>query len=306
MTPCSVPELIVLLPYHVGFHLTDAIAVVGLRGDRLDLVERVDLDGWPLSASTTARLLDGVTRRGCDEVIVIAFHDTCDPAPALDGLLLAACHLTVNVRVMQTSDGRWRWYRCHGDRHEIHGWQELPEAASIPAVAEYVARGAAPFRDRSAVAQALRTRHPATARIGRRVDTHPTPSVAVGTAAWERLLDPTQDPRTGERRAADIVTALAFVRVKAHRDHILTDLLPFHDAPEDHGHIRGTLISLVQAAPDGVRVTALAVLAAWAWEAGDCALAGMAADEALDADPGHTLAGLVSLMLAESVRPQAG
>lgn len=67
--------------------------------------------------------------------------------------------------------------------------------------------------------------------------------------------------------------------------------------------VQARLVGLVVALPDEWAVAALTVLAAYAWWRGDGALARVALDRALGADPGYRLAALLERMVDLGIRP---
>lgn len=313
MTPslrCSLPGLLVLLPYHVGFHLHDSLVVVALRQGRVDLVERVDIPPEaPLDDLTTARLVLALHRRQPSAVVVVAYSDRIGAMPALGGLVDAVGPVVPVVRVVEVRGSRWR---------DVPGqvWTSLPTAADVPLVAEYVGRGVHPLPDRDALTAVLSpVPGPAADAMAVEVARRGRPGTRDGLAAWHRLLDLDREP---ERR--DEVTALAFLARVVDRDAVLARLVPTTggdeeqffpgvpgslDPAEEQVCTRAVLIRLAAIAPPPVRAAALSVLAVWAWDAGDGATASIAADLALAHDPTYVLASLVGQLLRCDVRPPA-
>lgn len=299
---CSVPDLLVFLPYHLGFHPSRCLVVVGLRQGTMDLVERVDLPAGELDDLTLARLTGALRRRRVESCVVVAFTDDDAPTCALSGLVR---HLDTAFRVVRAVEVRRDRWRDAGARM----WSPLPEAADVPLVAEYVGRGVAPLTGRDAIRQSFAYREDADLR--RRLRRADVPTTFAAQQAWLAVLE-------GEADSADLVVALAALRRTDVRDDVLEAVVPLWcDGPvraahpvtgpvhDDRAARRARLVGVVQVAPPEVRAAALCVLALWCWDAGDGASAAIAVDEALAADESYTLARLVSQVICLDIRPPA-
>lgn len=316
--PCSFADLLVFLPYHVGFRLIDALVVVALDGARVDLVERVDIPPrGVLDPECIARMLLGVSNRRASSLLVVAYADDLDPEPALAHLVGAMADTfggdpeIARVAVV----GRDRW------REPPHGpWQDLPDPADVPIVAEYVGRGVSPLPDRHALVAALAP-DPLLVRAAATAAGRLRPTPVEGLLAWERLVAGESRESGGE----DLFTTLAFVGHVRGRDALLSRLVPLGVADDglygrcdggegDHTRhvdplarrsaVRAALIRLVRASPPGWRAITLTILGAWAWDAGDGALASVATALALQEDPSCTLAGVVARLVQFDIRPR--
>lgn len=304
----TVPELLVGLRYHVGFGLEGSLVVAALRDASLGLVERVDLPpGGRLDEVTTARLLRGLSRCRPTSVVVAAYDRDAGASarPALTALVDAVNEVTTVDAAVTVADRCWRTEP--GGR-----WRPLPDALDSPFVAEYVGRGVAPLADRHALRRVLdHVPDPAVTPFvpGRRMG-----EVGAGVAAWSRLI-------RGVPQEDDEIAALSALRRTGHRDAVLMALVPLRgragdaggtwgrvgtvDAWESQVATRGALVRLARVAPPCVRSAALSVLAVWSWNAGDGALADVAADAALDHDADDVLSGLVKRLLRHDVPPPA-
>lgn len=359
MTPLlSLPDLLVFLPYHLGFALRDALVVLALDGRRLALVERVDLpEAGPLPTEAVDRMVGGLHRLRSDPdvVLVVAFVGDRPPFPAQDQLMEAVGRDNPCVRRVLVANDAW----YDGAAGE---WRPLPLPADVALVAEYVGRGIAPLPSRSSLEDLL--------------DPAPSPEVDAAVAelrpgrvdldcgwrAWERLVHEAADPgppgpqrwATGDGRSADsrddggrrgpedsvrdVATVLALLADVPLRDAFLGRLVPLGrgagenptvhhvrapldtldaespgdvpreptdalDALASRVATRAVLLRLARQAPGSLRATALAVLAAWAWHAGDGALADVASSAALDREPEHSLAEIVACLVGLDVPP---
>lgn len=333
-------ELIALLPYHLGFHPTGSLVVVAVAGRRLALVQRVDLPDGPPAPGVFGILRGVLTREDPSGLVLVLYR--C-PGPDTDDLAQEVLAQVVPagvevLAVLLVDDGRWWAWGCDDPTCCPAEGHAVPAPADVPAVAEYVARGVAPLPDRRALAGLLRPA-PGPADVGAADDPCPG-GRPLATApwlrrtqilrAWARLLDtPTA---IGEPAPDDPAIALAGLGDVPLRDALLHRLAPglvprtavdagarrlvrdVLDGPApqgpppdgfepDAGGVRSGLLHLVRSTPPGARAPALAVLAAWAWDRGDGALAAVALDEARADDPGYPLADLLGRLVAHGVHP---
>lgn len=150
-------DLLVAVPYLLGFHPTDSLVLVGVAsgggGPRIEVTLRVDLPPPRLGAQLAPGLVHALVARGCDELLVAVVGGQ-EPAGsgAVPGFLAALSRecAGVGVRVRdrvwaaELAEGaRWRCYdecACTG---------VLPDPASSPLAAEVVAAGQVTFADRA-------------------------------------------------------------------------------------------------------------------------------------------------------------
>ena len=141
-------DLVMIVPYQLGFHPNRSLVVVGLRGTRVHVVQRCDLP--PAQAAEATRGTVAVLSRhtvtsGCDGAVLVVYED----GPG-DGAAVAACaakSLTVAglalLGPIVVRAGR-AYFSGPGDAPD--GGVPLPPEAQVPAIAEFVAVGRPPFQ----------------------------------------------------------------------------------------------------------------------------------------------------------------
>lgn len=146
-------DLVSTIPYQLGFHPRRSVVVLAIRGGRLGIVQRADLDPPPAERHVLARQLVHMARRdGAEDALVVVFdpnHRDRDPLAdaVIRGLQRAGVGIVDHFVV---SEGRIYFPMCDGGCHPAEG-MPLPPEYDVPAVVEYVALGRAPVRDRDAL-----------------------------------------------------------------------------------------------------------------------------------------------------------
>jgi hypothetical protein len=227
-------DLVTVLPYQLGYHPSDSLALVGLRGRRLEVVQRVDLPSRPDARKAEATeaaaeiMASNLVDAGCATAIVIRYESHAGqgaPAGAVlaqrlrEGGIDVVDHLVVRA-------GRVYFPECQRGCHPPDG-VPLPADADVAAVAEFVALGANPLPSRDWLAErvapsagptATRVRA-AAARLARR--SHNQTLRASAMADWARLFrvgaTAWEGPPTSAAAAARMAVSL--------RDIPLRDLL---------------------------------------------------------------------------------
>lgn len=230
-------DLVVLLPFILGYRPRDCLVVVGLRSVALGVVQAAQ---WPPPWGRPApewgeRLARGVVWDGCDGALLVAFDERFPRhVAALDDVTatLVAAGLTVPDRILVGAAGRWRSLDCADACCCPPGGRDLPDVATVPAVAEWVLRGVYPYADRAAMAAAI---EPTAGLTGFDFDGLDTgerarpPSPEAARAAWAAVLCGSE--AGGADPAEHIPPALAWqaataASVPAVRDDILQWLCP--------------------------------------------------------------------------------
>lgn len=329
----ALEDLITTLPYLLGYPPENSLAVVGMHGERLGAVARLDRLGG--DARYDPRLVDALAERFRDHgaAILVAFDD--DPSSRRRGLRQVGKQLERRgVDVLDrlvVSEGRWWSSECVDPHCCPPGGRPLPRPQDVPAVAALVLRGKAVAPSREALAASVRAR-PLDSRMS--LAPHPASPVrgAALTAAWTRALGFVQSPLApGEIAVEDASAIVASLRDVELRDELLGLLCPgmvppsprrrlstlqdcvpagpeagagaSGDLDDPWGEALHRLVRLSTVLPDEHRGDVLAVCAAGVWWRGDGTLAGLLLDEALAADPAHRLGSLLSALLASGVRP---
>lgn len=164
-------DLLAVLPHQLGHRPDQCVSIVMLTDKVLGPVARVDIPPEAEVRRTADHLLESLRRIRPDAVLLVG-HDT---VPGESRSLLRALHtglLAEGVGILDhvvVRDGRW-WGWCCRPADQLDGLlvghvdgHPVPDEASVPAVAAFIARGSAPLASRDAVG-ALVEEDPALSR----------------------------------------------------------------------------------------------------------------------------------------------
>lgn len=321
-------ELLQAVPYLLGFHPADSLVLVGLADGRLVVTARIDLPAYdgsarrdndapvaPTVASTVRALIDG----GATEIIAVVYAGGAGVVRA-DGLVghevIDAVVTQADRRGCAVSDallvhaGRWWSYLCDGGDCCPAGGTALPDSTSSFAAAA-TADGVAPMADRAALAASLdpvaESPDPALQTLIERAEELDVRAALSGgrrrqeRAAVRRLFaaaracDAPGWPGLDDEDVAALGVALG---PSAVRDAVWMGV--------DDGRLDGRPLwrELGRRLP-GPYCAAPLFLFGWAaWRSGHGALASIAAERAVRADPGYTAADLLLAALDSGVDPR--
>lgn len=314
-------DLLVAIPYLLGFHPADSLVVLGMSGPRQRVQMQLRLDLPDARKPEFVRLLLGLFARErlpAAVLVVYAATDWAAPGPlpeqALAGRLtdaLSGQGVDV-VDVLACHAGRWRSYRCEHPLCCPPGGTALPPVTDSPLAATAVYAGLVARPDRSALVASLDPvgdddRAAVAAELARlaAAETAGGPGRPRGSRQRRRqvhaLADLARRAEDGEwLPAPEAAQALRRLADTAVRDAC------WQWGPERIGD-RGLALftQLARRAELAADATAM-VLAGWAaWWQGDSTLAGIALDRALDAQPDHRLARLLDEVLTAMLKPPA-
>jgi len=202
-------DLLSSVPYLLGFHPTDSVVVVALRGGRVRFAARGDLPGaapgGPPLGAVAARFVALLARERADAVALIGYGAPSSVTPVLDALrsALAGTRLTV-LDVVRVEGARYWSYLCTDPT--CCPPSGVPFDAAAPAAVAAVVAGRVALPDRSTLVRAIapvdgparRSMRAATERAWRRLDDLlATRSGRVSFAA----LGPATGPATDHRDA---------------------------------------------------------------------------------------------------------
>lgn len=313
-------DLLQAVPYLLGFHPQASLVLVGLDNWRLVVTVRLDLADAQLPG-VLADALQAMARGGAGDVVAAVYDDEAivgrqRPLPWIDVALAVGDHARDAccgvVDVLLVARQRWWSYACTlSDCCPVEG-EPLPEGTSaFTAAATYAGLVALP--DRAALAAVLDP-YPQAER-----DAMDTTLAACEDAAVQAVLDgnrATHD-RSVKRalfaaaRAADEArwSATAIDDPGAARFGVALSEYPMRDAlwmAVDDGRLDGRELwrELAARLPHPYDAAPL-FLYAWAsWRAGNGALARIAAERAIEADPGYSAADLLLAALSRGVDPR--
>jgi Domain of unknown function (DUF4192) len=315
------------VPHLLGFHPARSLVVMGVGRPRarVQLAFRYDLPDPPdaIHAADIAEHAAGVLRqRRLSTVIGVGYGPGALVTPVADALAGAVRQAGLRLHeLMRVEDGRYWSYLC--ENPECCPADGVPfDVSASPAAAAMTVAGLVAYPDRAALARtiapvtgtAARSMERATSRARERAAgliAQASSASAPGPGWGAKLLvdegrravqEAIGTYRAGGRLLADDQVAWLTV-VLAHlavRDDAWARMDPGHRA----AHLRLWTDVARRAAPAYLPAPA-SLLAFTAWQSGDGALANIAIDRALAADPGYSLAQLLRDIMDAGVPPSA-
>lgn len=322
----SPADILGVLPYRLGFHPTESIVVVCLQGPRRRdvLVMRFDLQPPSQDEGVAEELVDRAMTVDPSAVVVACYTEAAEGED--ERLPREMLVDTIGERfkdrgvevfdALLVRDGRWWSYRCSdSDCCPAAGSRLSTEttAAARSYAAESIALGDVLLRDRSELARTVR---PVDGLAGAALREQAVETAAQALAeAVERggvgglrllvmetfrslLLRWAEGDGQLELPPVDAAVILLGLRDKRARDEVMT--LVLDGQPEV---LLALLVALAATADDRDAAPICTVLAWVAHAQGDGALANVAIERALDADPGYELARLIETGLDAMVSP---
>jgi uncharacterized protein DUF4192 len=302
-------DLVDATPYVIGFHPTESLVVLGISGDRVMFGARYDLP--PPEGDDIVQLGAVIAAQRARCVALLAYG----PPSAADPVIRRALEVfdAFRVRVLEAvrvHEGRWSSYFCSDAACCPAEGTPFDTATSlIAAEATYRGQVALPSR------QVLVTQ---VAAVGGEARASMTAATARAEATLADLRAADQHAPRASRRAGRLAVREAESRYRAGR--ALTDdeiawlgvLLVDRDVHEyalDRLGAEEWRLSLwtdvLRRVEPAYVPAAGCVLSYLAWRAGQGALARVAIDRALHADPQHRMAGLLDEVLGLGIGPHA-
>ncbi|MGI5213312.1 DUF4192 domain-containing protein [Plantactinospora sp. CA-290183] len=310
-------DLVVAMPYIVGFTPTDSLLVVVLDDGwirftaRLDLPQPSELEELAVPAAENATMM---AEYGSAAFLVgYGPAERVEPAAALFATALTSAGVEVQ-QVLRVDDGRY-WCLC-GDIRCADGIAYDPAASMFPAEAVY--RGIAPLPDRTAL-EHLITPVTGPERDRMRATTFAALSRLAGMVADGTVSTAREDRQPPAHVVREGIAAVQQAYESAARGQVLSDddvgwltaaLMVL--AVRDHAWItcdgsdaqRQLWIDVTRRAMPDLSAAPACLLAITAYLAGDVAMANIAVDRALLAEPDYRLAHLLGHALRAGVPPQ--
>lgn len=239
-------DMLALIPFHLGFHPSSSVVVIGLRAKRVEMVARVDVVPDPSDAAGVAGDLARTMRReDLDTCLIVGYEEVAGESTPLSEAL--ACAVAVNrlslIDRLVVRNGRWSGLMCDCCRD-----QPVPMAADVGAVADFVALGRTALSSRDELAALVQSDGSASDQLAELVDRWvavsaggPDPGATAPAmpedieldqhaawrrlclSAWAALLDGGFDEELPDPWLALL---LASVRDRALRDGLLAILCP--------------------------------------------------------------------------------
>lgn len=320
----SADGILAVVPHLLGFHPSDSLVVLGIGGAhaRIRLVFRYDLpdpadDG--LAADIAAHACTVLRRQHLSTAVVIGYGAGRVVTPVIDaaGPALLAAGIAVHD-ALRVEDGRYWSYLCQDPACCPPGGAPF-DTAGHPIAATLASAGLTVRGDRAELAGTIAAAAGCADAMGLAVErarSRAAQLVEAGVTGQQAgdIFQPVAD--AGRRSVRLAVTR--YRRGASITDHdelawlgfALTDLRVRDDAwarmdpAFTTAHLR-LWTDMVRHMPAGLVPAPAALLAFTAWQGGDGALASIAVERALDADPEYSMALLVAEALQAGLPPSA-
>lgn len=326
----SASGLVSCVPYLVGFTPVDSLVMVFMTSPprlvavtlRIDLVRPQQAAALPEVLDHLGGALDRSVAFGVDLDVVHLLVFAADAAdlPAADmvrGVVALCSDRDVEVsQVLAVHDDHMWHYDCDGVGCCPGVGHEVEAEEAVRAQFGLVSAGIGYVPDRAALERSVQAdpEHgidEGDLAAARREREEATVAVLAGRR-WRRGCEDSLiaamrgpfDRETAQRRGATWAVGLADARVREPLLYRLLTVGPQSSRPERLGAARDWLTGLVSMLPDGACAPVAATLAALVWQQGDGAYARIAAERALQCDPGNRLATLIHVACGSGIPPK--
>jgi hypothetical protein len=317
----TVDGFLSVVPHLLGFQPGRSMVVVGLDGPRgrVSLGFRYDLPDPPDAAKSrdiAQHAVEVMRQRGITTIIAAGYGPGALVTPVADALRAVADEAPITLRDLLRVEGRRYWsYLCQdpgccppegiGFEGPDHPNARALAAAGMPARPdrESLAASVAPVAGREA--ESMRRAHQRALRraqdliAGARSPDRLRPLVEAGRAAVREAIARYQGGSeiTDQDQLAWIILTVADLRV---RDDAWARMDPGHR--DAHQRL---WTDVIRRAPESLVPAPASLLAFTAWQSGDGALANIAVERALTADPEYSMAHLIGQALEAGLPPSA-
>jgi hypothetical protein len=314
--------VLAVVPHLLGFHPSRSLVVLGVsgQGEQVSLAFRYDLPDPPdaeLAVDIAAHACAVLSREAIPAVILVGYGPADLVSRAVEPLVAALLHADLEIREVLRAEGGRYWSTLCQDPECCPAEGVSFDPCSHPAATALNQAGLGTYPDREALARTLdpapgtaRATRQATGRALRRLDKLMTaaqrggqdPGRALAGAGLGAVRDAILRYRSGAEitdrgRLAFLAVTLADLRV---RDDAWARMEPEHRAR----HLRLWTDVVTGAAPEFVPAPA-SLLAFTAWQSGEGALANVAVERALAADPAYSMALLIAEAVGTGLPPSA-
>ncbi|MEO3861095.1 DUF4192 domain-containing protein [Acrocarpospora sp. B8E8] len=300
----SPTDILAAVPFLIGFYPERSLVVIGLIGSAVRVTTRWDL---PAEPGALDGLLPLLKREQVTTVILIGYGPGSLVTAGVDEAtrLLRAGGIKI-TESLRAADGRYWSYVCQrvaccppegvvydamaspiAAEAVVQGLVALPNRRSLE-------RSVAPYQGKARVSMDRATDHAITSIRIALARGKPADIVADGIARVRTAIDVyARGDRLNDDDAARLGLDLAIIRVRDEAWTLIDDRAAHLTLWRDLTR----RLNPRHAAP------AASLLAATAWRNGDCALATLALDRALTADPRYTMAVLLSRAIRNLLPP---
>lgn len=292
-------SLIEAVPYLLGFTPTDSLVLVGLREQHITVTARMDLDG--LTDQQITEVLHVLATKGeSTAAVAISYAAHADPGRVSAAAANVGITITEHLRVHA---GRYWSLTC-----PIEGCcpaDGTPVPGPGAAAAEFVVRGQAPAASRNDLAGQLdpvgdpHRFRPLLAQAQQRLDADLAEDQAV-----TRITSNKRGLFAAARR-----TPPSWTDAETARFAVALTCYAVRDAAWlaiDHGRLDGRdlFAHMARQLPASHRAPALFLFAWKTWRTGNGALASIAVERVLAADPDYAAAQLLQAALTKAIDPR--
>lgn len=314
-------EMVSTVPRLVGFQPEESVVVVSLRGPRkrMGVTMRIDLPVTEHHELLAEQFAERCAADGATAALVVIYTDELGELPRSD--LAERFRTALSARGIALMDallvreGRWWSYHCRDASCCPPDGQEIPAVPTGGAAlyaAEAAVRGKGLLRDRAELEASVRPPgQPRRTSLEQLL-------TSVAAYLWaECRRDGSRvvaDRIAGELKATfecwlsgdrEISDEQALRMVLGLADIPTRDLvLGWYVEPRQFEDLAALLTALCRRAPEGVGTPVCTVLAWWAYQAGDGALANVALDRALEEQPTYNLARLLRSVVDAGFPPE--
>lgn len=299
-------QLLSALPHLIGFHPHNSIVIVAMDDDEILTIARMDAP--EVSIALSVALLKPLRRAQKPALVMVTYLDYEINLDQLTELVPQSREFQL-LDALWVRQGRWGSLMCEDDNCCPEAGNEITQATSTEL--EFIVSGSSPFASREDLATRLENVTLTFEQINQRDE-------AIAEAATEfeltRQKHKSKMPPRSEvlKRLMELWqtnaewdwTAHALLAVVVSdiqmRDGLLRQML---DKPDLRMAIRTTLMNAVSQANEEHVAPLATALAGCAWLDGNGALASVALERALDADPSYSLARLLDRAISHSVPP---
>ncbi|MEV0610973.1 DUF4192 domain-containing protein [Polymorphospora rubra] len=321
-------DLLALVPYLLGYHPSDSIVIVGLHDQRVRFAARTSLPEDPDTPDSVAHDVAAVmARQSVQETLIVGYGPQDRVVAATNAITVALHGVNLPVRdTLRVTDGRYFVDWCREPCCPAEGIAFDPASSAMAAHATYAGVVALPDREslQATVAPvdgpARTAMRDATDRAAQRMAAllHAPPGADDEPAPVTPPANGTPDMGDVVLRSGRTAVADAVDRYR-HGGHLTDDeaawlaVLLTHTPVRDHAalHTDGQeddmrlWLDLTRRAQPELVAGPATLLGYVAYRRGDGAVAAIALERALHAQPGYRLAVLLSEALAAGIPPSA-
>lgn len=302
------PDIVQLVPYLLGFHPSESLVLLALRGRRVVVSVRYDL-GAPLELLQP--WCQAATNAGADRVVSLIYTEGVEASPlphrelSLQLRDLFASHALAEVDAIAVSDGRWWSYRC-GDTRCCPA-EGTPVDTNGAIAASAVSEGLVALPSRESLESELEVDEMAADRVLTEIVTLiaaelelPEPNERVGRADdWAQVRAFVR----GARKGADVTYEQAARVLCALTDRSVRDAAIGYLYTRPEPEVQEAWRQLTRMAPVEWRPAPATLYALWCYASGSGVRTNMGLDVALTADPDYALALILLDLQAAGINP---